>query len=413
MARAWDSEYKLLEQRLKDDGFDVEAIVSRLKKQHIETPSWAYMDGGTRFGVFPMAGAARTVKEKFEDAAQVHKFTGIAGSVAVHIPWDKVGDWSEMAAYAKSLGVTIGAVNPNVFQDAEYQFGSFGNVNAGVRKQAIAHMKDCAAIMKATGSKHLSLWFADGTNFPGQGDFRARKQWFVECLKETYALLTQDQIMLIEYKPFEPGFYHTDIADWGMAFAMALRVGDRAKVLVDLGHHFHGVNIEHIVAFLLDEGRLGGFHFNNRKYADDDLTVGSIQPYELFLIYNELASGEDGGIAGDVAYMIDQSHTLKNKVEEMIQSVVNLQVSYSKALIVDRKALAQAQERNDVILAEETLRAAYETDVTPLLWRIRCEMNLPDPTSPLNGFRQSGYAAQKARDRGAAKASSAFTSGIE
>src|SRR5579883_2374017 len=378
MARDWEKEYDLLAGRLKDNGLDEGAIIDRLKRQHIETPSWAYMDGGTRFGVFPMAGAARTVKEKFEDAAQVHKYTGIAGSVAVHIPWDKVPDWSEMAAYAKSLGVTIGAVNPNVFQDAEYQFGSFGNVDATVRRKALAHMRECVEIMNATGSRHLSLWFADGTNFPGQGDFRSRKQWFLECLKETYALLAKDRVMLIEYKPFEPGFYHTDLADWGMAFALALRVGDRAKVLVDLGHHLHGANIEHIVAFLLDEGRLGGFHFNNRKYADDDLTVGSIQPYELFLIYNELAAGEDAGIAGDVAYMIDQSHTLKNKIEEMIQSVVNLQGAYAKALLVDRKALAKAQERNDVILAEETLRAAYETDVSPLLWRVRSEMNLPD-----------------------------------
>ncbi|HEX5324860.1 MAG TPA: L-rhamnose isomerase [Capsulimonadaceae bacterium] len=413
MARAWENEYKLLEERLKDSGFDIEATVQRLKKQHIETPSWAFMDGGTRFGVFPMAGAARTVKEKFEDAAQVHKYTGVAGSVAVHIPWDKVADWSEMGAYAKSLGVTIGAVNPNVFQEAEYQFGSFGNVGAGVRKKALAHMRECVEIMKETGSKHLSLWFADGTNFPGQGDFRARKQWFADCLAETYALLSPGQIMLIEYKPFEPGFYHTDIADWGMAFAFALHTGDRAKVLVDLGHHLHGANIEHIVAFLLDEGRLGGFHFNNRKYADDDLTVGSTQPYELFLIYNELASGEDAGLAGEVAYMIDQSHTLKNKIEEMIQSVVNLQTSYAKALLVDQKALAEAQEKNDVILAEETLRAAYDTDVAPLLWRVRSEMNLPDPSSPLAGFRKSGYAEEKAKERGVAKATSAFTAGIE
>ena len=400
MARRWDSEYQLLAGRLTDNGIDVESVVKRLKGQHIETPSWAYADAGTRFGTFKMAGAPRDVREKFADAAQVNKHTGVAPSVAVHIPWDMVDNWAEMAQYAKSIGVSIGAVNPNVFQEREYQFGSLGNADAASRRKAIDHMKECVGIMNDTGSKLLSLWFADGTNFPGQGDIRKRKQWFQEGLAEVYSLLSSDQIMLIEYKPFEPAFYHTDIADWGMAYTFATRLGDKAKVLVDLGHHLPGANIEHIVAFLLDEGRLGGFHFNNRKYADDDLTVGSVQPYELFLIYNELAAGEDAGLASDVAYMIDQSHTLKNKVEEMIQSVVNLQTSYAKSLIVDRSALAAAQNANDVLLAEETVRAAYDTDVSPLLWRVRTELGAPNPGSPIAGFRESGYASAKAAERG-------------
>jgi L-rhamnose isomerase/sugar isomerase len=400
MVRRWDAEYKLLAERLTDDGIDVESVNARLKAQHIETPSWAYADAGTRFGTFKMAGAPRNVREKFADAAQVHKYTGVAPSVAVHIPWDLVDDWAEMARYARSQGVAIGAVNPNVFQDTEYQFGSLGNADTASREKAIRHMLDCVGVMNNTGSKFLSLWFADGTNFPGQGDFRQRKRWFLEGLSEIYSKLAADQTMLIEYKPFEPAFYHTDIADWGMAHTFAARLGDRAKVLVDLGHHLPGANIEHIVAFLLDEGKLGGFHFNNRKYADDDLTVGSIQPYELFLIYSELAAGEDAGIASDVAYMIDQSHTLKNKVEEMIQSVVNLQSAYARALIVQRKKLAAAQQANDVLLAEETLRAAYETDVAPLLWRARAELNVPNPGSPIAGFRDSGYAAAMASERG-------------
>ena len=400
MPRQWEKEYELLAARLGDDGLNLATIEARLKAQKIETPSWAYADAGTRFGVFKMSGAPRDVGEKFEDAAQVHKYTGIAPSVAIHIPWDTVGDWGEMARTAASLGLSIGAVNPNVFQDNEYQYGSVTHSDPAVRAKAVAHMKDCVGIMNATGSRDLSLWFADGTNFPGQGDFRRRKAWLQDSLAEVYATLSPSQRMLIEYKPFEPGFYQTDLADWGSAYAAALRLGDRAQVLVDLGHHLPGANIEHIVAMLLDEGRLGGFHFNNRKYADDDLTVGSIQPYELFLIYTELVKGEDDGLAGDVAYMIDQSHTLKNKVAEMIQSVVALQTSYAKALLVDYAAVRRAQDTNDVVAAEEAVKAAFATDVAPLLWKIRSETDLPAPDDPVRGFRESGYAAAKSDERG-------------
>jgi L-rhamnose isomerase/sugar isomerase len=400
MARRWEQEYALLAARLEDDGIDVRLVEAKLKEQKIETPSWAYADSGTRFGVFKMAGTPRSVHEKFEDAAQVQKFTGIAPSVAVHIPWDTVEDWGEMQRAAGALGVLIGAVNPNLFQDRDYQYGSITHSDSGVRARAVAHMKDCVAIMNAVGSRDLSLWLADGTNFPGQGDFRRRKHWLEEALGEVYAALSPSQRLLIEYKPFEPGFYHTDLADWGMAYSTALKLGTQAQVLVDLGHHLPGANIEHIVGYLLAEGRLGGFHFNNRKYADDDLTVGSVQPYELFLIYTELVKGEEDGIARDVSYMIDQSHTLKNKIAEMIQSIVALQTAYAKAILVDQTAIRAAQDSNDVIAAEEAIKAAFAIDVAPLLWKVRSEMGLPAPDDPVRGFRASGYADAKAEERG-------------
>lgn len=396
----YPAEYDLLVRRLTDEGVDIAAVEARLKAQRVETPSWGYADSGTRFGAFRMAGAPRTVFEKFEDAAQAHKYTGIAPDVAVHIPWDAGADWNELAAYARSLGVGVGAVNPNVFQDNDYRFGSLGSARQCVRDKAVAHMRECVEIMNTVGSQNLSLWFADGTNFPGQGDMRQRKRQFTEGLAAVYADLKDDQRMLIEYKPFEPSFYHTDIADWGMAYAFCQSLGDRAKVLVDLGHHLPGANIEHIVAFLLDEGRLGGFHFNGRKYADDDLTTGSTNPYELYLIYAELVAGENTGLASDVAYMIDESHTLKNKIAEMIQSLVALQASYAKALIVNQDALAAARESEDLIAAEETIKAAFATDVRPLLWKVRSDMGLPDPADPVRGFIQSGYAQAKADERG-------------
>jgi len=396
----YQAEYDLLAQRLTEEGIDVADVEARLKAQKVETPSWGYADSGTRFGVFRMPGAPRTVFEKFEDAGQAHKFTGIAPSVAVHIPWDAGADWQELSAYARSQGLSVGAVNPNVFQDFEYRFGSFGSARQEVRARAVAHMRECVEIMNIVGSKSLSLWFADGTNFPGQGSMRKRKQWFAEGLSDVYTALKSDQTLLVEYKPFEPSFYHTDIADWGMAYAFCKALGERAKVLVDLGHHLPGANIEHIVAFLLDEGRLGGFHFNNRKYADDDLTTGSINPYELYLIYTELVAGENDGVAGDVAYMIDESHTLKNKIAEMIQSLVALQTSYAKALIVNRALLSAAQETEDLVAAEEVIKSAFATDVRPLLWKVRSDDNLPDPADPVRGFLQSGYAQAKAKERG-------------
>lgn len=378
---------------LEDRFGDLSPIKERIKRHHIETPSWAYGNSGTRFKVFPQEGVPRNPFEKMEDAAVVHKYTGVAPSVAIHIPWDKVDDFAALNAYAKKLGVRIGAINPNLFQDDDYKLGSLTHEDARVRAKALDHLMDCIGIANAAGSDILSLWFADGTNYPGQGDFRRRKRWMLEGLRACYEAMPATMRMLIEYKFFEPAFYHTDIADWGMSYAFCNRLGGRAQVLIDLGHHALGTNIEHIVAFLIDEGKLGGFHFNNKKYADDDVSVGSINPYELFLIYNELAAAEDDpNVHMNVAYMIDQSHNLKPKIEEMIQSVVNCQAAYARALLVDRNALRAAQESGDIVAAEETLQAAYQTDVRPLLAQVRTEMGL-DP-NPLAAFRASGYLDQ-------------------
>ncbi|MDE0084565.1 MAG: L-rhamnose isomerase, partial [Candidatus Poribacteria bacterium] len=339
---------------------------------------------------FEQLGAARNAAERLEDAATVHRFTGVAPTVALHIPWDKTDDWEGLKQYAADLSIGIGAINPNVFQDQVYKLGSVCNPSAEVRRLAIDHMLECVDIMKKTGSDLLSLWFADGTNFPGQANFRKRKQWMTEALSEVYDALPDATRMLIEYKFFEPAFYHTDLADWGTAYLMAMKLGTKAQVLVDLGHHPQGTNIEFIVAYLIDEGKLGGFHFNCRKYADDDLTVGSINPQELFLIYTELVAAElDPDTETDIAYMIDQSHNLKPKVEASIQSVCNLQKAYAKALLVDRDALAAAQDAADLVEAESILQRASETDVNPLLEQVRLEMGR-DP-HPLTAYRKSGY----------------------
>jgi len=388
-------------------GVDVAAVKAALKAQRIETPSWGYGNSGTRFKVFPWPGAARTIQEKLQDAAQVHRLTGIAPSVALHIPWDQVDDWRALREYAASLGLTIGAINPNLFQDDAYQLGSLCHPDAQVRRRAVAHILECCQICQETGSTLLSLWLADGTNYAGQDDLRARKHRLQEALAEVYAALPTGVRLLVEYKFFEPAFYHTDLPDWGLAYATCLKLGPQAQVLVDTGHHAHGTNIEHIVAILLDEGRLGGFHFNARKYADDDLIVGSVNPFELFLIFNELVAAEHSGdptaaaCARNVAYMIDQSHNIEPKVEAMIQSVVNCQVAYAKALLVDRKALAERQANGDVLGAHRVLLEAYETDVRPLLAEVREEMGLaPDPIA---AYRASGYQEKIAAERGAAR----------
>jgi len=382
--------YRILADRLTAKGIDVEAVKRALKAQRVETPSWGYADSGTRFKVFRQAGAARTPFEKIADAATVHRFTGIAPSVALHIPWDKVEDYEELRAYAESLGVSLGAINPNLFQEDAYKLGSLCHPNAAVRRQALEHILECIEIAQTVGSTIISLWLADGTNYPGQDSFRGRKHRLEEALHEAYAAMPAPMRLLIEYKFFEPAFYHTDLSDWGTALLMAQKLGDRAQVLVDLGHHPLGTNIEQIVAYLIDEGKLGGFHFNNKKYADDDLVVGSINPYELFLIFNELVAGEmDPAVKMDVAYMIDESLNLKPKVEGMIQSVLNVQLAYAQALIVDRPALAAAQAEGDIVRAEEVLLDAYRTDVRPLLAVVREEMGLhPDP---LAAYRTSGY----------------------
>ena len=389
--------YQELTDQLRERGIEVDAVEACLRAQVIETPSWGYGNSGTRFGVFKQQGAARDVHERLADAAKVHEVTGICGPVALHIPWDKVDDYDALKAEAAHLGVEIGAINPNVFQASDYQFGSFGHRDAAVRQKALEHMEECAQIMRATGSKLMSLWFADGTNYPGQADLMERKHFFEDCLRQTHDLLPDDARMLIEYKFFEPGFYHTDVADWGMALHYARASGERAEVLVDLGHHAQGVNIEHIVAFLLDEECLGGFHFNNRKYADDDLTTGSVNLYEVFLIYREIENAAARGRGGNIAYMIDQSHIVKPKVEAMIQSVLSIQTAFARALLVDLEALTAAQSEADTVMAEEVLRAAWDTDVRPLLARV--SIDLGAAADPLAAYRESGYFEHIAQQR--------------
>jgi L-rhamnose isomerase/sugar isomerase len=400
--------YQLLAERLADEGLDLETIKNALKGQKIETPSWGYGDSGTRFKVFPWPGAARDVYEKLADAALVHKLTGVTPSVALHIPWDEVEDWTALKQYAASLGIQIGAINPNLFQDDAYRLGSICHPDVAVRRQAIDHLLACVEICRATSSTLLSLWFADGTNFAGQDDLRARKRRLEDVLTEVYAALPPAVRMLIEYKFFEPAFYHTDLADWGMAATLAHKLGPQAQVLVDTGHHPQGTNIEHIVAFLLDEAKLGGFHFNSRRYADDDLIVGTVNPFELFCIFNELiaaARADDPSVATcaqQVAYMIDQSHNVEGKIEAMLVSVLNCQTAYAKALLVDRAALASRQASGDVLGAHRLLVEAYETDVRPLLAQVRKEMGLePDPLAALHA---SGYVAKITRERGLAQA---------
>jgi L-rhamnose isomerase/sugar isomerase len=401
-------QYKAFEDYLTQQNHDISAIKTALKKQKIETPSWGYANSGTRFKNFPWPGAARTTCEKIDDAAMVQKMTGIAPSVAVHIPWDKPedGDYVTFRQYAEEQGIYIGAVNPNVFQDDEYRLGSLGNPNPGYREMAIDHLIECCEIMTKVDSDILSLWFADGTNYPGQDNVRARKRRFEAGLAQVYDRLPDGARMLIEYKFFEPAFYSTDIPDWGTAYAWSLKLGERAQVLVDLGHHASGVNIEQIVAFLLDEGKLGGFHFNNRKYADDDLIVGSVNPYELFLIFNELTSAETSEdeltkyTSQNVTYMIDQSHNIEGKLAPMILSVLNCQEAYAKSLLVKRDTLDSAQQSGDVLMAHHILTEAYRTDVRPLLSVVREEMGVPG--DPIAAYKTSGYEEKISSERGSA-----------
>jgi len=391
--------YAVLCDQLAQRGVDVDDVKAKLKTQQIETPSWAYADGGTRFKTFKQPGAAVTYDEKFADAAQVHKFTGICPSVAVHVLWDFAGvEIADVKACAESLGIRVGAINPTVFEQDEYMYGSIAHPRAEVRQKAVDHMLESVDIGRQVGSNFLSLWFADGTNYPGMDDFVERKHRVQECLNTVYAAMPDSMIMGIEYKLFEPAFYHTDIADWGMALKFAERCGPNAKVLVDLGHHPRTVNIEHIVANLIDEGRLAGFHFNNARYADDDLTFGSVNPYEGFLIYNELVKAEAADPALDIAYMIDQSHNVKPKIEAMIQTVEHIQYTYAKALCVDRKRLEQAQSELNIVDCENVLTQAFFTDVRPLIHAVREEMGL-DP-EPLKAYRESGYQAKIAQERG-------------
>ena len=387
--------YETLMASLEERGVDVRRVEDRLRAKRIETPSWGYGNSGTRFKVFPQPGVPRDPFEKFADAAEVHRLTGVCPSVAIHIPWDRVEDYAQLKEHASSLGMRVGAVNPNLFQEEDYVLGSVCHPDAAVRRKATEHLIECVEIGRELGSDVLSLWFADGTNYPGQDSFVERRRRMRECLIEAYEAMPENMRMLLEYKPFEPAFYHTDLPDWGAALAMCQKLGDRAEVLVDLGHHLQGTNIEHIVALLLDEARLGGFHFNNRKYADDDLIVGSNNPFELFLIYTELVEAEESGARID--YMIDQAHNVEAKMEAMILSVTNLQEAYAKALLVDREALKEAQGAGDVLGGHRVLLDAYNTDVRPLCAKVR--EDLGGSADPIAAFRASGYLERVVEER--------------
>ena len=389
--------YEDLGRRLVDRGVDLASVEERLRVQRVETPSWGYGDTGTRFAVFPQRGVPRDPFEKLADAAQVHGLTGVCPSVAIHIPWDRVEDYGELKGHAESLGLRIGAVNPNLFQEPEYKLGSVCNPDPAVRRKATDHLLECAGIAGKTDSDVLSLWFADGTNYAGQDSFTDRRHRMVECLDEVYKAMPENMRMLLEYKPYEPAFYHTDLADWGAALTVSQRLGERAKVLVDLGHHAKEVNVEYIVALLLDEGRLGGFHFNNRKYGDDDLIVGSVNPFELFLIFVELVEAEERSDTR-IDYMIDQTHNIEPKIEAMLFSVMNLQEACAKALLVDRAALTESRHSGDVLGAHRLLLDAYSTDVRPLCSKVREDLGgAADPTTT---FKESGYAERMAEERG-------------
>jgi L-rhamnose isomerase / sugar isomerase len=376
---------------------DTTAAASVLTAQRIELPSWAFGNSGTRFKVFTQPGVPRDPYEKIADAAQVHRYTGVAPTVSLHIPWDKVADYEDLARHAKQLGVAIGVINANTFQDDEYKVGSVCHPDPAVRHRAVAHLLECVDIMDATGSRDLKLWFADGTNYPGQDSIAARQDRLAECLSAVYDRLGDGQRMLLEYKLFEPAFYHTDVPDWGTSYAHCLRLGPKARVVVDTGHHAPGTNIEFIVAFLLREKKLGAFDFNSRFYADDDLMVGAADPFQLFRIMHEVVGA--GGLAPEsgVNFMLDQCHNIEPKIPGQIRSVMNAQEATAKALLVDRPALAAAQQAADVLGAYGVLMDAYNTDVRPMLKQLREDAGL-DP-DPMAAYARSGYAERIAAER--------------
>ncbi len=373
------------------------AVTEALRAQRVELPSWAFGNSGTRFKVFAQPGVPRDPYEKVADAAQVHRYTGVAPLVSLHIPWDRVADYADLAKHAEALGVRLGVINSNTFQDDDYRLGSICHPEPRVRGKAIDHLLECVDIMDATGSRDLKLWFADGTNYPGQDDIRSRQDRLAEGLSTVYARLGDNQRMLLEYKLFEPSFYSTDVPDWGTSYAHCLRLGDKARVVVDTGHHAPGTNIEFIVAFLLREEKLGAFDFNSRFYADDDLMVGAADPFQLFRIMHEVNRG--GGLSADsgVNFMLDQCHNIEPKIPAQIRSVMNVQEATAKALLVDWPALRAAQRAGDVLGANAVLMDAYNTDVRPLLASLRESQGL-DP-DPLAAYARSGYQERIAEER--------------
>lgn len=379
-----------------------ETISRALDAFRIEIPSWGFANTGTRFGKFVQAAAATTTEEKFSDAGQVQAFTGICPTVALHVLWDLpqgIQSCAQIRRFADRYGVRPGSINPNLFEDQIYKYGSFGNPDETARQQALEHSRDSIEIGKQLDSRDISFWFADGSNYPGTANIRDRKRRFEESLKTVHDELAPTQRMLVEYKPFEPAFYHTDIADWGMAMHFARAAGPQAKVLVDTGHHYQAQNIEQIVAWLLSEEMLGGFHFNDRRYADDDLTLGSIDPYQVFRIFHEILFFEwETGKQAEIAYMIDQSHNLKGKMEAMIQTVNMAQELFAKAALVDYNRLAEGQKKSELIRAESCLQDAFSTDVRPVIREWRHSKGLPP--DPMQAYLESGYLERITRERG-------------
>jgi L-rhamnose isomerase/sugar isomerase len=378
-----------------------EAAFRALDSFRIEIPSWGFANTGTRFGKFLQPAAASTLDEKFSDAGEVHKLTGVTPTLALHVLWDLPNGTADAEAVRRlegRHGVAAGSINPNLFQDQDYKFGSLCNPSAAIRERAVAHMLDSVAIASQLGSRDISLWLPDGSNYPGTQSIRKRIEWLEEALVQTHRSLAPDQRLLIEYKPFEPAFYHTDIGDWGMASHLAAKAGPQARVLVDTGHHYAAQNIEQIVAWLLHTGMLGGFHFNDRRYADDDLTLGSIDPYQIFRIFHEIQCS-DPKILQDVAFMIDQSHNLKGKVEAMVQTVSTAQELWLKAALIDREELERLQHQCELVKAEELFRGAFWQDVRPLLKEWRALRGLP--ADPLAALQESGYVQRITAERGA------------
>jgi L-rhamnose isomerase/sugar isomerase len=378
-------------------------ILQALEKFRIEIPSWGFANTGTRFGKFIQPAAATTTEEKFSDAGQVQALTGTCPTIALHVLWDfphGIQSVTDIQSFAERYGVKAGSINPNLFQDQEYKYGSFGNPDASIRARALRHTRDSIEIARGLQTRDISLWFADGSNYPGTANIRQRKLWFEELLKTAHAELSPTQRLLVEYKPFEPAFYHTDVADWGMALLLARHAGPQGKVLVDTGHHYAAQNIEQIVAWLLSEDMLGGFHFNDRRYADDDLTLGSIDPYQVFRIFHEILFYEwETRKHADIAYMIDQSHNLKGKIEAMLQTVSMAQELFAKACLVNHAGLADTQTRCDLVKAESFLQDAFATDVRPVIQEWRRSNGLP--LNPLEAFRQSGYLERVTQQRSA------------
>ncbi|MGA9101789.1 L-rhamnose isomerase [Aeromicrobium sp.] len=374
-----------------------DAISAQLDGQAIEVPSWAYGNSGTRFKVFGSAGTPRTIEEKIADAAKVNEFTGLAPLVSLHIPWDLVDDFGALRRYAEDLGMGLGTINSNTFQDDDFKLGGLTHTDPRIRRKAIDHHLACVDVMDQTGSRDLKIWLADGTNYPGQGDIRGRQDRLAESLATIYARIGDDQRLVLEYKFFEPAFYHTDVPDWGTSYVQVAALGDKAYVCLDTGHHAPGTNIEFIVAQLLRLGKLGSFDFNSRFYADDDLIVGAADPYQLFRILYEVIRGGGYGPDSDVAFMLDQCHNIEKKVPGQIRSVLNVQEMTARALLVDTVALEKAQEAGDVLLANEIFMDAFYTDVRADLADWREQKGLP--RDPMKAYLGSGYQEQIEADR--------------